>query len=110
MFGPNAHENFALRALRSLSMGGKFRKCCKRVYDVCRKDATLEDSKIKKLKASKIASAANETSNQFEEIEYSSGESEPEIKERFKYMDEDQKFERIVELWCVTIAKAKGAV
>lgn len=106
MFGPNGSENFAVKALRSLSMSSKFKKCYRKMNDCCRRDPKVE-AKMKKLKTQKTQKTEV---NQFDDVEFSSGDSDLEIKERFQGMDEDQKFNRVVELWCLTIAKARGSV
>ena len=42
--------------------------------------------------------------------EYSSGESDEETYERFALMDDEEKAERVADLWRVMIAKSRGAV
>jgi len=45
--------------------------------------------------------------NEVQADDYSSGESE--VEDDFAMKTEEQQIQRIAELWCMTIAKAKGA-
>lgn len=84
VFAHYAHENFALRALHSISLGAKFRKCCQKMGSICRRDQ-MGDSKLKKLKASKASSSGlgNEAGGSIFEV-LSSGESDDDVREKFR--------------------------